>query len=68
MSKFSRSALGGLLFAIWLMCFAFPVGLLMALSDHTPIADFLVQQVVNFFVLWFICGAIANVINGMFDD
>jgi hypothetical protein len=68
MSNFSRSALGGLLFAAWMMCFVFPVGLFMAVSDHTPIADFLVQQVVNFFVLWFICGAIANVVNGMFDD
>jgi hypothetical protein len=68
MSNFSRSALGGLLFACWLMCFVFPISLVMSFSDHTPIGTFLGQQVVNFFFLWFICGAIAHGINGMFDD
>jgi hypothetical protein len=68
MSKLSRSVFGGLLFAFWLMCFVFPVSLIMSFSDHTPIGAFLVQQVIDFFFLWFVCGAVAHGVNGMFDD
>jgi len=68
MSKFSRAAMGGLLFACWFMCFVFPFALFTQFTDHTSIGDFLGQMVVDFFVLWFICGAVAHSVIGMFDD
>ncbi|MBS2007093.1 MAG: hypothetical protein JST01_08630 [Cyanobacteria bacterium SZAS TMP-1] len=68
MSKFSRAAMGGLLFAFWLMCFVFPISLIMSFGDHTPIGTFLGQMIVDFFVLWFICGVIAHGVIDMFDD
>jgi hypothetical protein len=68
MSKLAKSIWGGLLFAGWLMCFVFPVNLIMTFSDHTPIGTFLVQQVVDFFFLWAICGVIAHGVIGLFDD
>ena len=42
MSKLSKSIMGGLLFSFWLMCFVFPISLIMSFSDHTPIGAFLV--------------------------
>jgi hypothetical protein len=68
MSKFSRAAMGGLLFAFWFMCFVFPISLIMSFSDHTPIVTFLGQMVVDFFVLWLFCGVIAHSVIDMFDD
>ena len=68
MSRFSRSILGGLLFTCWMMCFVFPVSLFMAYQDHTPLGTMLVQQVVDFFALWFVFSCLASVVTGMFDD
>jgi len=68
MSKFSRATMGGLLFALWFMCFVFPFALFTQFTDHTPIGEFLGQMVLDFFVLWFICGMVAHAVIGMFED
>ncbi len=68
MSKLSRAVMGGLLFAFWLMCFVFPISLIQNFPDANSVGSFLGQMVVDFFVLWFICGAIAHGVIGLFDD
>ena len=55
MNNFSKNAMGGLLGAIYLMCFAFPFGLLFdVFRDKMPIGQFLVNQVFVFFAVWFV--------------
>ena len=68
MSKFSRATMGGLLFSLWLMCFVFPFALFTSFTDHTPVGEFLGQMLMDFLVLWFICGVVAHGVIGMFDD
>lgn len=47
--------MGGLLGAIYLMCFAFPFGLLFdVFRDKMPIGQFLINQVFVFFAVWFV--------------
>ena len=65
MSKLSKSIMGGLLFSFWLMCFVFPISLIMSFSDHTPIGAFLVQQVIDFVRLRM---RRAHGVIGMFDE
>lgn len=55
MNNFSKNAMGGLLGAIYLMCFAFPFGLLFdVFRDKMPIGQFLINQVFVFFAVWFV--------------
>ncbi|CAN5189163.1 hypothetical protein BH11CYA1_BH11CYA1_29860 [soil metagenome] len=55
MNNFGKNAMGGLLGAIYLMCFAFPIGLVMdVFRDHMPIGQFLANQVITFLAVWFV--------------
>lgn len=55
MNNFSKNAMGGLLGAVYLMCFAFPFGLLFdVFRDKMPIGQFLINQVFVFFAVWFV--------------
>ncbi len=55
MNNFSKNAMGALLGTFYLMCFAFPIGLLLdVFRDKMPIGQFLVNQVFVFFAVWFV--------------
>jgi hypothetical protein len=68
MSKLVKAVLGGLLFTCYLMCFVFAWNLIGAFQDHTPMGEFLMQQVLDFFVFWLFCSIVAHGVIGMFDD
>ncbi|MBP6744887.1 hypothetical protein KA344_06605 [bacterium] len=55
MNNFGKNAMGALLGTFYLMCFAFPVGLFLdVFRDKMPIGQFLGNQIVIFFVVWFV--------------
>ena len=55
MKNFSKNVMGGLFVAFYLMCFAFPIELIANLfKDHLLINQFLINQVITFFVVWVI--------------
>lgn len=56
MSNNSKNIMGGLFGALYLMCFAFPFGLLFdVFRDKLPLGQFFVNQLVCFIVAWVIC-------------
>lgn len=55
MNNFGKNVMGGLLGAIYLMCFAFPIGLLFdVFRDKMPIGQFLGNQIITFLAVWFV--------------
>lgn len=65
MNNFSKNALGGLLVTFYLFCFEFGIMLFyQVIGEHMPIGDFLISQLVNFFLVWFI----ATMVVGFFRD
>jgi ABC-type multidrug transport system fused ATPase/permease subunit len=56
MSDFIKNALGGLFGTIYIFCFEFPIMMVsQVFVDHMPIGEFLGNQLVTFFLVWFIC-------------
>jgi hypothetical protein len=56
MSSTAKNVLGGLFGALYLMCFAFPFGLVTdVFRDKLPLGQFFVNQLACFLVGWLIC-------------
>lgn len=56
MSDFIKNALGGLFGTIYIFCFEFPIMMVsQVFFDHMPIGEFLGNQLVTFFLVWFVC-------------
>lgn len=56
MSNFFKNVLGGLFATFYIFCFEFGIMLFVKVfGEGMPIGEFLGNQLVTFFVVWFIC-------------
>ncbi len=69
MNDFSKNTIGALLGTFYLMCFAFPIGLLVdVFRDKMPIGQFLVNQILIFLAVWFVGYFVVKGWREMFAD
>ena len=64
MGRFGQSIVYGGLFAFWIMCFYFGIGVMSALLKGEDVVAFAGQSIVVGFVFWAFCSFAAYELNG----
>jgi uncharacterized membrane protein len=68
MGRFGQSIIYGALFAFWIMCFYFGIGVMAALVNGEDVVAFAVQSIGVGFVLWAFCSYAAYELNGWIEE